>query len=651
MCAWKYLKPARSVTSPSVVFSIAVQTRVVKGRRSRHYDELFFQRAVACVSRRRRGKWSKPKLHEFLAPELLWDWIESEADKRRRNYVIAANISDVTTLTNWWERVQKREIWFRGVAVRTTGVRSVNTGDDCIMFRRCILRGNPDIIDFAYDDKRYLFLSGRQYLSSSDADIQRSIASRVPNNDLDSRDLFGRLDATERECLQWSVAFCSLSDWWSEHSAAPFGMTVGQLAMGVLRSNVPEKAICTHSDTQAHQLERLACYGGRASCWYVGCVLNSITEIRREDRGLFTDNIPVISGPLTHIDIRSMYPTLLRDSTFPVRLHKRYENISTESLRELMSMYGVIAHVTLWASNAEYPYRLGERVVYPRGYVQTVLAGPELLAIRVPDRLIHVHSASCYLLGTPFQSAASRLLDMRQSARDSSDLAWELFAKTLANSLGGKLAQKKGSYKDLPGYPALQQWGEWIERSVEANTTRKFRAIAGMVSEYLPDSSGEGPYTASFAYLTAYGRQLMRNIREKLGTYAVVSQDTDGLWIAATLLAITESLPGMFGNSPGQLRATQSTRYARFLGPRHYLTEHGWTLAGFHNPIIDPATLRVSDTFAENPLLIGVSDRPQSLFQRQRVSALRNDTVGGEVFPDGWVRPLYLKPPAEFVIP
>jgi hypothetical protein len=228
---------------------------------------------------------------------------------------------------------------------------------------------------------------------------------------------------------------------------------------------------------------------------------------------------------------------------------------------------------------------------------------------------------------------------MRLDARKHGSYLWELFAKILGNALGGKLAQKTGGWKDRPGFAPKELFGQWLERNGKTGEVRKFRSLAGLVSEFIPDASGKGPYTFAFAFLTAYGRVYIQRIRRAFGPYTVVSQDTDGLWFFddASSLSVLQSLP--LGDSPGAIRVVEHSKNGRFFGPKHYYVDSGWTLSGFSDPIVSYDTLRVFDTFHYNPVVTGCSGVPRSVFSKSRTSLLRLECSSGEIFPDGWISP------------
>jgi DNA polymerase type B, organellar and viral len=645
-----YLKPARRVTTPAVVFSIVVETEDIPQRKTDVYQERVFRSCVATVTKKRRGKWSIPLVLETSDCDELREWVHSNADTRRRNYVICPIASDVLTLTKWWSYASVRTIKYEARDANSDSRSKAIEECSTIVVRRAVLRGKPDIFDYVDDGKRYLWISGSQYLDNRERYIGESIGYRE-QSDLFTISQASRLGYTTLDrALMWSQFLCHLSNWWSECATAPFGLTVGALSMGILRTYIKPKTLSTHKDEYAHKIERYACYGGRASVWYVGAVgTTSAIPLHRVsvDRQCTSESI---SGPVRLVDVRSMYPHLLASQLFPCRYAGRIGTISPSELLSLASHYGIIASCTIYSYSGEYPYRTKARLTYPRGYIQTVLTSPEILALTGRDVLVKVHDGAMYTMGEPFKEAAQSLLDMRVAARKAKNGAWELFAKAVGNNLGGKLAQRRTIWKQRTDVYPEREWGEWIVTNHDTATATRYRSICGLVSEYVRDPGGYGPYTPAFAFLTAYGRLHMRRIRSLCPQHSVIAQDTDGIWIVGDEAYNILRSRAVFGDGPGELAIKAVTQNSLFLGPRHYWTDAGWVLSGFHDHSFDTDKMIVTDSYSQNPVSIGTRSAPVSLITRKRESALVLDHVGGEIQPDGWVRPTWYDPPKDYVV-
>lgn len=634
-----YLKGPSRPRVPGVIFTIEVQTHNETVSRRCGTVARTFRSAHITVSRLNRGVWSAPEVEECDTPEDALTWMAERASARRTNWVVAPVASDALTLLRWWGWAERQGVVWR--QERITSPIGARPGDEreAVAFSRLVVRGTPDIIRYHHRGVCWQWVSGHQYLPEGPG----TMGAPPPGEIEHVRTEAGRRPMCERwsgrEAMRWSRALRRMCNWWAEHAAAPWGATVGQCGVSILRTHAPRKVLSSHRCDDSAQLERQASFGGRASCWYVGAVGRGVTVTGVPDRETGERREWRTEGPVTQIDMRSMYPTLLRDQPFPVKLHSHRLKMCVEEAVELSRDWGVIAHVTLLARHAEYPVRRGARVYFPTGQIHTTLTGPELIAASESDRIETIHRASVYRLHWPFRGACSALLALRAAARQSGDSSGEQWAKLLANSLGGKLAQRSGQWVRSPDRDVPGQWGASHSINADAGTLTRFRHIAGVCWRYEDDERAAGPYAAAFAYLTAYGRLAMRRLRELCPPRSVVSQDTDGLWVLPHGLRALRRSDVAWGDGPGELREVCSAADARWIGPRHYYAGGCWTLAGFSGATVDPVNLSVWDTVRDSLWGSTLDHAPCELRERARKSALRSDTRQGVVGADGWVVP------------
>lgn len=639
-----YLKPGTKPTAPSSVFTVVIDPIVTPASTNETMFIRTFGKAAATYSKFRRGKWSDLEVEEFSDAAELWRWIERTADSQRRNYCLAPIASDVLTLAYFWEEVSNgangRLLERRGECRRGNDLPAVPQ----TLFRRLVVRGRPDIVDYARDQKRYLWLSGIQYLPVAEDDIARSLGyewAETPHRPNTGESSFRK--PLERAVL-WSLAFRRIVDWWRDESNAPWGLTVGALSVGMLRTHLAPKSLCTHKDEEAHRLELAAQFGGRASTWYFADVIGVDPKTNREVRPPTPPTPFAIKGPVALWDVASMYPSLLRDRTFPVKLVSRRGEVPVKTLIAACELMPTIATVTIRTLIAEYPYRVKNDVLYPIGEFTTTLTSPEILKLLSHGDIVKCHAMAMYQAGQPFAPAAGELISLRTKARCAGDNTAQLFAKLLSNSLGGKLAQKKGGWVSDPKAIAEREWGEWHKINAQTGESVRYRATAGQVYRYEKKNANAGPFGAAFAFLTAYGRLMMREIREMLPPESVLSQDTDGLWVTADgSRAIRESGQSR-DREAGSLRLERLESAARWFGPRHYWTPSHWTLAGFRHPAVVPESLTLTHTLELNPVTGSVAFPPHHLLTVDRTARLSFDRQHLAIAQTGWSAPPYVGP-------
>lgn len=634
-----YLRPGTRSTQPGVIFGVIVHADVPTARHSAGWQVQSWHSAHVCVMYRARDKWSAPQECYVTTPDALREWISERAARRRINWVIAPVASEALTLSKWWEYAESQGInlgMYRDPADGDDRSGDLAAGvhiDTLHTSARC------DIVAYRERGVRYRWVSARNY-GWDDGTIGRSGDSDTSTGERQQ----GQACASSAvsggsQAIALASRLRDLGIWYGRIAQAPLGTTCGQLAWGVLRSRAPARTLCTHSDADCHRLERASAHGGRASIWYIGHVggrQGGDSRVHGGGTGLARAHI---SGPIYHVDVRSMYPWILRDRSYPVKLCGYSNGGRPADIIELAAGLGVIARVRIESERAEFPQRYERGVRYPVGRFTTYLTGPELIELSKCGEIIKVYEYALYKLARPFTESMDALLSDRESCRERGDAAGEQFAKLVANSLAGKLAQRQGRWKRDAHLDETGKWGDSHVLNRRTGTVTRIRHLCGLAWRWVDDESGSGPHTAAFAYLTSYGRLHMAAIRAAMPPLSVVSQDTDGLWCTEEGYHSLISAGILGHGGVGQLRTVGSARTAIFLGARHYCTDGQWTLAGYCDPVVDQNTGRVLHSQHTPLFQAGCVGPPGKVFVATHDSLLPADLEDGIVGEDGWVRP------------
>lgn len=638
------VKPATRLSVPGVVFAVMANETDATNEVGTGLSERFWSSADIAVRYRRGNKWSAARECRVNTPEALREVMDDWSIPGRQNWVIAPSAADVLTLSGWFSYAEARGVTF-GLGERVRGTPEDRGSDRSgIRVSQIMFSGRCDLLTYSDRGKKWRWIGARNYWP--DGWDSRGTGRRSGDNPqtvpTGAKPGAPRGDVSDANRL--CARFVVLCQWWGRIATAALGSTAAQLAWGILRSDASSRALCTHNDDDVHRLERCAAHGGRASVWYCGEV--GANTGHREPSTLESSGVHVARthGPVTHVDVTSMYPALLRDRTYPLSLRHVYGEMRPSDVLGLADGGGVIARVTVRSTAGEYPHRRGDRTIYPIGTFTTTLAGPDLSRLRHDGEILKVHMVAVYNMGRPFQGAMTKLLDERGRAKLCGDKDASAFAKLVANSLGGRLALHQGGWvrdseRDEPG-----RWGEYHSMSTVTGTGIRWRYLCGACWRWDDTKEARGPHTSAFAYLTAYGRQRMRAIRESLPARSVVSQDTDGLYLLQTAVDALRA-EGISGeSSPGQLRITASADSGRWYGPRHYRFGAQWVLSGFAPHLPPDSNLRFSYT-SDTPLF-GRGDRcaPTSVTKVTRTCAVPTDIDCGRVQEDGWVLPPHLLP-------
>lgn len=634
-----YAKGAKRLSLPGVVFAVHVNESLSRTDRGPGPTERIWCGAEVAVQYRDRAKWSGVVAERFARPDQMREWMEAHAREGYTQWVIADDCTESLTLSEWWRYAEScgLDIISRDRATANDGSRG---GDRTrVQLTQLVCSERCGVVTYRQHGIKWRWLSLRNYwpdgTGHSGSAGGRGTGVRAHLWGTAERESAG---GTGRASALLS-RFRGLCDWWRRTATAPLGLTAGQLAWGVLRTHTSAPLLCTHNSEHSHRLERAAAHGGRASAWFVGPVkppryARTLTGERE------TGAEPsVVCGPVHRVDVSSMYPWLLRDRVYPVSLLSERGEMSVRELADIIRSAGVIARVRIRTEHAEYPLRAEEDVLYPTGEFTTTLAGPDLERLIAEGAVLSVAACSLYRTGRPFAEAMQALIDARAHWRDAGRRDLEALSKLVSTSLGGKLSQRQGGWTRAPEEDSPGEWGEWHALSTVTQRLTRYRRVAGLAFRWEDDKTGRGPHTAAFAYLTAYGRQVMRDYRALLPPYSCIAQDTDGLFLLDSgLEALTRA--GMLARSgAGALRLVDSVNSAQFWTPRHYRWGKEWVLSGCAevSKVVQGKTV----TRTHRTPLFGQRNAraPDSVTHITEVVAFPEIARSGRVRPDGWIDP------------
>lgn len=635
----RYVKPASRTIVPAVVFAVDVHPYRSRPRGPEGMTEETWGSADVAVVRRRKDRWSAPEWAKVTTPEALREWMEERASDCALNWVIAHSVTDALTLSKWWDYAKSRNaVW--SDRKRAQERADDRAGTDCGMrITEFVCGGPPDIVGYTDSGRRWRWVSGSNYWPCGPGD--GGAVDRVGGEHADARD--SREDGTHAapDCGACALVrrFVSLCEWWRGVATARLAPTASGLAWGVLRSHLPPRSLVQHDCDDTHRLERACALGGRASVWFYGRVGERVCQHAGRGAGAGALPVPTVPGPVHSLDVRSMYPALLRDRTYPVAPGPTYGAIAPDDLVGIARSEGVLARVTVETRVPEYPRRTPTGTEYPVGRWVACLAGPEIVALA--DRpgdgaILECHQVATYRMGTPFRDAMAALLEARERAADESG---RTFAKLVANSLAGRLAMRIGAWKRCPELDGEREWGEEWLASASTTARAKCRWIMGACWSYDPEREPRGPHTSAFAYLTAYGRVMMRELRDKCPPKSVYAQHTDGLYCSADALRSLSDEGMLRGEGAGALRLVGSADSAQFWGASHYRYGEQWILAGY-------ASAHVSEEkgvvyVSRDASFFGAhhTQAPTSVHRSRVAVSLPTHAEGCQIGPDGWALP------------
>lgn len=667
-----YVKPCTRTTTPRCIIGVHVTTKPDPDTpaTANSVTKVIDYVTTSHTIRNWTG-WTPIQTIAHGTHHAFWEWLESESWQQRMIHLYARCAADSLSLLRMWERLDS--VGVHRLNTRSASASGVSDGTTSSRYgiRSLILSLRTNVVDYERFGTRYVWTSLTQYLPLRYDEIAKMVGTEIAGGEQVQARGIESEGCIQNPSYLTVRAMQHLSGWWKGHKGGPWAISIGGLASRFLRSRLPARTLCTHRHDEALSLERSACFGGRVCTWYVGTVAQRCTVDREQYRHSVTSAVNTIDGPVHVVDVRSMYPYLLSSRKYPVKLIGYERGMPISDLADLLRYVCVVARVELNTDRAEYPYRSDDAVIYPTGTFTTALCGPDLQYACDNGHIVRVHCAALYQRGTPFAASAMELLSAREIARVAGDTGTDTVVKLLSNSISGKLAQRhtvwvpcQDEQPPLDEFGEVRRWGTFIRsvpivggvddgesrhvmtrvphESCNGRAIHRYRLIAGMVERLERDSTGTGTLQAAYAYLTAYGRCLMRDVRSAMPERSVLLQDTDGLWVTDSgLEALTRSAIPL-GNLPGDIRVTQRIRHARIYGPKHYWCDGQWTLSGFANPSVDDTGRVVVDQQTTNAIRGNPTEPPHSVREFTRRSELLLIHLHGHQGLDGWISPYHV---------
>lgn len=656
----RWLVPATSSYGPSVVISVICELAGTGMSDSIGQVIVPAQRWHVAESHRRRDKWSHPKYQSFMNGEDLHEWLETSTSPHRRAHVFTSNVTNAFTLSRFWSRLEARGCKLGGkemggqrgdlnpfsdrILVESTfNSATLPTGESIgpYRFASIIVGGPTEIVRYKCNGRSFIWTNFSQYIDPDEAMIARALnyAQPVAGGERQVQPL-GSPDPIGRAYL-WCSFFRRLADWWTKHEGGPWGPSVASCAYSYLRRRLLPKTILRHNDERAGTLEEHAIFGGRRSIWFAGNVGDeSAWEPFAADAPARSDAGTLLTS-MEHHDIRSMYPFLLERMPYPVKLLGVKRSLTVSACADYLQSFGVIARVLIRPDVPEYPLRTKAGIRFPMGRFWTTLAGPELQTALSAGLVEIVAQAAVYAMGQPFKEVAGELLDFREKYREAEEPAWEAFSKSLGNSMSGRMAQRSYDWTPAPKVAARELWGPFTRRNIDTGEVRHYRALCGMVFERTECEVKCRPMGSAYAYLTAYGRVLMRWVRAMCPERSVLAQDTDGIWTTPAASKTLYQHADPLCRQRGNLHLEHPTPAGRFFGAQHYWWGHHWVLSGHAMPRIKPGTT-MATIIEDHVPLFSCRDTPEPyVYHREIEREIGRVQAHGGIDDNGWISPPY----------
>lgn len=637
------IKSNHSCRTPTSLAFVAVETDESGG--GSPGDARVRRLSRGCVTTLRLDKGIVSRRHSelFNTAEQFWRLIYQHASDRRPTWVYSYDALHTMTYLQLWEEILADRQWLRWCGDKGKQEFAHPSKGERIKPGYMCIEDRPFIVEMLHGGGRIRYLDTRNYLDCGLSALATEFAgwtaegldARV-EDDKNPSTAHWRCDVIERTMLQMLA-------WWRELDGGVWKSTAAGLAWNNYRHKHMSLDIVTHDNVQALQLEKASYYGGIVEARIRGEIIAPwdtvpFTPVRGRAR---------VTGPVYQVDVRSMYPAIMRDNVFPRRLVYRHTYLDWEmgvrDLRNIMRAYGAVATVHLNTPEYLYPVTTKAGTRYAYGDYWTTLAGPELAHALDSGHLVECSEVCVYSLGRIFKSYSSAWLGLREQYRASQEPAREAFCKLMGMSLYGRFSARRRFWRDRPDQFSDTAYDSWPEVRCDPHKIVSMRSVAGYVQELITDELANGAFPAISSYVTSYGRVLMRHLLASCPHRSVYYCDTDGFLCSEEAISSLTAHGLLGSDAPGSLRLVRCVGDGEIAGRRAYRLGDDWLNAGLPADAVRLASGAWIFDSQQSAAELTAAPPGGVVAVKTRAFAHRIDTGETRYGDDGWMIPLVIE--------
>lgn len=339
--------------------------------------------------------------------------------------------------------------------------------------------------------------------------------------------------------------------------------TAASQAVQILRTRHDVVRLHCHTHSEALANERASYFGGRVEAYRTG----------------------EIEGPVWHLDVRSMYPSICLTLPIPVSLREYTDDEGRAAAIVRQSPECCIARVAIGDNAARYPVRGEGNILYPFGGVQTTLAGPELRSAidhGAVERIVCAARYTCAPLLAGFYQWGLGILDGARKSADTILCAW---VKRTMNALVGKFGEPGRRWVARPSLTEMGPYAEFDYPGPDGKPVRH-RNIAWKTQRLETHGESYWSMPAVAAFVCSAARTRLFEILCAAGRKNVWYCDTDGILCSTMGRENLLRIGFVRENEVGYLRTLGAYHRCHIYGIRHYSLDGKIKCAGVRNGAI-----------------------------------------------------------------
>lgn len=587
-----YLSGNKGTETPSNLIFFDTETYATKlpGRIPRTVHKLRLWTAIRV--RIEGDKITRRKVDDGEDAQSFWAFVSAHSDNHRSTWLFAHNLGFDLTQLDFWSLLDNGTYTIKPFPQKS---KNQNRSKQRNWQGRLCLDSHPTYIICRQGRKTFRFVDTCNYWPKRLHDIGDSIGipkQPLPSQDADNADWRNRCF---RDCQIIEYAVCNLLGQWKREDCGVFQLTAASLALTNFRhtckirtKDADDVDIVCSPGAAHHDLERLAYFGGRMQCYFVGKV----------------------RGRIYHLDVNSLYPYVMREFSYPRRFVSYERDVSNERLDAMAACYGVAANVLIESRHETFPVRIDRKQYHCTGRFWTALSGPELQRAIRHGVIVRTDTVQRYSLAPLFRDwvdywYSRKVIASEKGKAGAADLE---FAKLLLNSLSGKFAQRGRHWKDISGKIPMRRWGGWVEYNNTEKRYDRWRGVGGN-SQILADSKEPvHAFPLISAYITAYGREHMLQAINACPPGSVYYMATDSLICDHDAYKALESGGWLHPTEIGKFKCLGTHSECDILGPNWYRLDGREVASGWLGKLLRRQT--ASDTVEIWDKLPSIISRP-----------------------------------------
>ena len=413
----------------------------------------------------------------------------------------------------------------------------------------CVLSDPPIILDLVLRGTRPLtVLSLLNWLNKYTARKEDLAPAGITRAAAIVNQSLADIDNSLADARDIAKTVCGLIDSTEKLGCERFGFTAGGTAKRLWTDTHRGEKVEPHQIKPIRQLERAAFKAGECRPFRIGKIAEKVHLV----------------------DVNSLYPYLMASRPMPYHLIEWREQCTWDNRMTVAHGSRSIAEVWLDNDRIEYPVRMGNKLAFVNGQHKTVLCGPELAEALQLGLVKRIGRYGTYRLANLFGPYVETLYNRRLEARASGDDDTEAACKMLLNSLFGKFGQRLSELQIVPGKFSRDTFGSVVIANLNTRKTHREYYVGGLVMAETEPKELVSAFPAISAWITAWGRQYMRRIREFAGTANVYYQGIDSLLVNDRGLANLNEYGLLHQDKIGKLKLKESAENVDIIGGNAY---------------------------------------------------------------------------------